>query len=55
MLCDFFLNLKLLLIILGKDLALLKGLVYGIEGIKTKSLIIANIFHLIRIPITLNR
>ena len=54
MLSDLFLNLKLLLIILGKDLALLKGL-YGIEGIKTKSLIIANIFHLIRIAITLNR
>jgi hypothetical protein len=54
MLGDFFLNLKLLLVILGKDLELLKGL-YGIEGIKTKSLIIANIFHLIRIAITLNR
>jgi hypothetical protein len=55
MLSDFFLNLKLLLVILRKDLTLLKGLVYGLEGIKTKSLIIANIFHQIRIALALNK
>jgi hypothetical protein len=54
MLGDFFLNLKLLLIVLGEDLALFKGL-YGIEGIKTKSLIIASIFHQIRIALALNK
>jgi hypothetical protein len=45
MLGNFILNLKLLLVILGKNLALFKGLGHGTEGIALKSPIIADISH----------